>query len=135
VDEVGRWRQDAGLLEAAGHGAAVDLLRALESGAGTVVSFGDDDQALLRHFERREVTADLRAAPLERLDLHTELVLGRGEVVPDVRVPGDDAHEAALAPAADQDGRPADGFRLAHGVADDAGLALEGGPLLGPQPA
>ena len=115
--------------------AAVYLLRALEAGARGVVGLRDDDQALLRHLDRREVAADVGAAALQCLDLRAELGLERGEIVPDVRVPGDDAHEAALAAAADQDRRPADRFRLADGVPDDAVLALERRPLLGPETA
>src|SRR5438132_13236790 len=52
---------------------------------------------------------------------------------PDVGVPGRDAHEHALAAAADQDGRPAHGLGLAQGVAHDDVLALERDALLGPQ--
>src|SRR5439155_3891319 len=90
-------------------------------------------QALLRHLERVEVATDPPAAPAEGLDLGAAIALQGGEVVPDVGVPGRDAHEHALAAAAAQDARPAHGLRLAQGVAHDDVLALERDALLGPQ--
>src|SRR5438094_10216964 len=86
-----------------------------------------------RDLQRGDVAADLAAAAAERLDLGAEIALEDGEVVPDVGVPGRDAHEHALAAAADQDGGPAHGLGLAQGVAHDDVLALEGDALLGPQ--
>src|SRR5207302_3055799 len=124
---------DAVRLEAGAHVAAVDLQRALEPGARGVVGLGDDDEALLRHLDRREVATHFPAAAFERLDLPAELALEDREVVPDVRMPGGDAHEPPLAAAADQDGRPADGLRLADGIAHRAVLALERRALLGPE--
>src|SRR5437667_12200734 len=100
VDHLLRRAPDAVLLEAGAHVAAVDLLRAREARARGVVGLRDDDQALLRYLDRREVAADVGAAALQSLDLRAELGLERGEIVPDVRVPGVDAHEDAIAAVA-----------------------------------
>src|SRR5262245_15204442 len=134
LDHLIRRPPDPVLLESGPHVTAVDAAGALECGAGRRIGVGDDDEALLRDLQRIEVAADLRAASAKRLDRRAKLGLEGGQVVPDVGVAGGDAHQHALAAAADENLGRAHRLRLAHRVAHRYVPALEGDALLRPQP-
>ena len=98
------------------HVAAEDLLCAIRHRPGAFGVRCDGDETLLAGRDARGVPADGVAMALEHIELVAERRLLAGQVVPDVRLAGDDLERHLLAGAADQDRHTAWRFRLADHV-------------------
>ena len=112
---------------------AVDLFGLDEGTARLVVVVEEDDQSLLRNTDFLWIAAYFEAMLMENLNLVCKILLSDRQVVPDVGSPGGDAKKHALAAAADQDGRAARRFGLAHCIGEVHRRAFQRHRGLGPQ--